>query len=94
MKLSQLEKLLKKRILEKNTSSYTFSLVESGIEKIVRKVAEESIEVGIEGIKGRRVRLTEEITDLVYHLTVLLLVNKLSWRDIEKELKKRNKDNK
>ena len=71
--------------------SYTASLFKAGLDKIALKVAEESLEVVHAAQKETEQRLTEESVDLIYHLFVLLAEKGVDIKDIEKEIKKRQK---
>ena len=74
--------------------SYTSKLLQSGKEKILRKVSEEATEVllaSLENDEQKKEHLQWEIADLLYHLLVLIQHEKLNWYDIMNELKKRRK---
>ena len=71
--------------------SYTVRLLEQGEDEIVKKVGEEVIEI-ILAAKGQGdQRLIEEISDLTYHVLVLLAARGLSPADIAAELELRHK---
>ena len=53
-------------------SSYTASLMQKGIDKILKKVGEEATEVVIASKGGNRDEIIYETTDLFYHLLVML----------------------
>jgi phosphoribosyl-ATP pyrophosphohydrolase/phosphoribosyl-AMP cyclohydrolase len=88
--LSGLMELLagrKERPLEGSYTSYLFS---KGLDKILKKVGEESTEVIIAG-KARDVRETVyEIADLTYHVLVLMLELGIPLEAVREELKKRH----
>lgn len=66
--------------------SYTSYLFREGLDKILKKVGEESSEVII-GAKNRdKQELTSELADLVYHVLVLMEESKVSVDDVKKEL--------
>jgi len=70
--------------------SYTNYLLDKGLDKILKKVGEETSEVII-GAKNDGIEETVyEIADLLYHLTVLMLVKGIKYEDIYAELKKRH----
>ena len=71
--------------------SYTTYLFEEGIDKILKKVAEESGEVIIASKNKDKDELIYEISDLVYHMIVLMVEKNLNLNDIKKELKNRHK---
>ena len=70
--------------------SYTNYLFEKGIEKILKKVGEESTEVVIAALAENKQEQIGEICDLTYHVMVLMAKLSISLEDIEEELKKRS----
>ena len=70
--------------------SYTAYLYEKGLEKILKKVGEESSEVLIAAMKDDRDELIGEINDLLYHLVVLMVEKGISLEDVEKVMKLRS----
>ena len=70
--------------------SYTNYLFDKGIDKILKKVGEESAEVII-GAKNSKEELVYEASDLIYHLLVLLVNERVTLGDIYGELEKRMK---
>jgi len=71
--------------------SYTCYLFEKGIDKILKKVGEESAEVIIAAKNGSREEMIYEISDLAYHVTVLMNHSGICPRDIAEELLKRSR---
>lgn len=71
--------------------SYTNYLFEKGIDKILKKVGEESAEVIIGAKNSDKQEVIYEASDLVYHMTVLLVEMGISVEDIKKELNSRYK---
>ena len=88
--LQSLENALQQRIDNPSNNSYTSALVTKGNKEIAKKIAEEANEVAISAVSNDG-RITEEAADLMYHLLVLLKFNKLSFGDVEKVLRERNK---
>jgi len=73
------------------TESYTARLIAQGEDEIVKKVGEEVIEV-ILAAKGQgNLRLVEEISDLTYHVLVLMALRGLTPEDIQAELERRER---
>lgn len=72
--------------------SYTNYLFDKGIDKILKKVGEESAEVIIAAKNNDNQELIYEISDLVYHTMVLMINQGVSIEDIKEELKKRHKE--
>ena len=66
------------------------SLFDKGLEKILKKVGEESTEVIIAGSKRDKEETVYEISDLAYHVMVLMIELGISVEDITKELEKRH----
>jgi phosphoribosyl-ATP pyrophosphohydrolase len=69
--------------------SYTNYLFDKGIDKICKKIGEESAEVIIGAKNDNKDEIRYEIADLIYHLTVLMVDKGLTWEDVCQELKKR-----
>jgi len=69
--------------------SYTNYLFEKGIDKILKKVGEETAEIIIGAKNEGKEEMVYEISDLLYHLTVLMVEKGANWEDIFKELDKR-----
>ncbi|HLJ73945.1 MAG TPA: bifunctional phosphoribosyl-AMP cyclohydrolase/phosphoribosyl-ATP diphosphatase HisIE [Thermoanaerobaculia bacterium] len=86
--LDRLMSVLRDRREKRPAGSYSASLFDKGRDEIAKKVGEEAIEVIL--ARGRE-RLTSEIADLIFHLSVLLVEDGLDWRDIEAELQKRER---
>ena len=70
--------------------SYTTYLFQKGIDKILKKVGEESTEVIIAGKAGDKAETVYEIADLAYHIMVLMVEMGISIEDVKKELASRN----
>ncbi|MCT4688028.1 MAG: bifunctional phosphoribosyl-AMP cyclohydrolase/phosphoribosyl-ATP diphosphatase HisIE [Vallitalea sp.] len=69
--------------------SYTNYLFDKGIDKILKKVGEEATEVIIGAKNEGNDEIIYEISDLIYHLSVLMVEKNTTWKDICKELDKR-----
>ena len=82
--------LLKQRDKERPSGSYTTYLFEKGLEKILKKVGEESAEVVIGSMKGSRDEAIYEISDLTYHLLVLMVELGITPDAIRRELASRH----
>lgn len=59
------------RARDDDPASRTARLMREGLPKMVRKVVEEALEVGLEAMAGDRQRVVEESADLLYNLAVL-----------------------
>ncbi len=73
------------------TGSYTNYLFDKGEDKILKKVGEEAAEVVIAGKNRSRDEIAYEVADLMYHLTVMLVDNGMTWDDIYAEMENRRK---
>ena len=70
--------------------SYTTYLFQKGIDKILKKVGEESTEVIIAGKANDKKETVYEIADLAYHIMVMMVEMGISVDDIRKELASRH----
>jgi phosphoribosyl-ATP pyrophosphohydrolase/phosphoribosyl-AMP cyclohydrolase len=82
--------LIKGRKIEKKEGSYTTYLFEKGLDKILKKVGEESTEVIIAAHANDKAETIYEIADLAYHVMVLMVEAGISLEDIHKELASRH----
>ena len=85
-----LMKLIEGRKTEKKEGSYTTYLFEKGIDKILKKVGEECTEVIIAGKADDKAETIYEISDLAYHVMVLMTQMGITLEDIHKELASRH----
>jgi phosphoribosyl-AMP cyclohydrolase / phosphoribosyl-ATP pyrophosphohydrolase len=84
--LRQLYKLIESRQRERPEGSYTTYLFDQGIDKILKKIGEESAETIIAAKNDETKPLVSEVSDLVYHLLVLLVARGVSLDQIREEL--------
>lgn len=89
--LYQLEQLLAERKHADPKSSYTASLYASGTKRIAQKVGEEGVEVALAATVNDRHELTNEASDLVYHLLVLLQDQDLNLSTVIENLRQRHR---
>ena len=87
--LSRLYQLIGDRERERPAGSYTTYLFDEGIDKILKKLGEESAETIIAAKNDDNSRLVAEVSDLIYHLLVLLVARGVSLEEIANELKQR-----
>ncbi len=87
--LSDLEDVIISRKEQMPKGSYTTSLFKDGIDKIAQKVGEEAVETVIEA-KNKDHSLIDEVSDLIYHLLVLLVAKGVPLQSIVENLKKRH----
>lgn len=89
LRLDGLMSTLRDRQVEMPSGSYSASLFSTGVDQILKKIGEESAEVII-AVKGEsRERVVSEITDLLFHLAVLMVDQKIDVGEINRELASR-----
>lgn len=89
--LTQLYALIESRERERPDGSYTTYLFEHGLDKILKKVGEESAETIIAAKNEDAKPLVSEVSDLIYHVLVLLVARGVSLDQIREELGLRRK---
>ncbi|PKM90672.1 MAG: bifunctional phosphoribosyl-AMP cyclohydrolase/phosphoribosyl-ATP pyrophosphatase [Firmicutes bacterium HGW-Firmicutes-12] len=89
--LSWLEELVRERKATLPLESYTTYLFSKGLDKILKKVGEESTEVVIAAKGGKKEEVIYETSDLIYHLLVLLREQDIELNEIWEELINRHK---
>ncbi|MBQ3541943.1 MAG: bifunctional phosphoribosyl-AMP cyclohydrolase/phosphoribosyl-ATP diphosphatase HisIE [Oscillospiraceae bacterium] len=82
--------LIEGRKRDKKEGSYTTYLFEKGLDKILKKVGEESTEVIIAAHAQDKNETVYEIADLAYHVMVLMIEAGISLEDIHRELASRH----
>ena len=85
-----LMELIKGRKTDKKEGSYTTYLFEKGIDKILKKVGEESTEVIIAGKANDKKETIYEIADLTYHIMVMMVEMGISLDEVHAELASRH----
>ena len=88
--LGGLMSLIEGRKTDKKEGSYTTYLFEKGVDKILKKVGEEATEVIIAGKADDKAETIYEISDLAYHVMVLMVQMGISLEDIRNELASRH----
>ncbi len=88
--LESLIELIRGRKTEKKEGSYTTYLFEKGLDKILKKVGEESTEVIVAAKNSDKKETIYEISDLTYHVMVLMIEMGISLDDIWDELASRH----
>ena len=88
--LEALMDMLIGRKVNKKEGSYTTYLFEKGIDKILKKIGEESTEVIIAGKAGDKRETIYEIADLTYHIMVLMIEMGISLEEVRDELASRH----
>lgn len=77
------------RVKNPKEGSYTNYLFEKGIDKMLKKIGEESAEVIIASKNYVKSEVQYETADLLYHLSVVLVEEGLTWDDVFEELSSR-----
>lgn len=88
--IDALYQLVKDRKETPQEGSYTSYLFEKGVEKILKKVGEESTEVVIGAMKKDHDETVFEISDLVYHILVLMVEREIDLAEVRQELANRH----
>lgn len=88
--LDALMALISGRKDERKEGSYTTYLFDKGLDKMLKKIGEESTEVIIAGKAGDKKETIYEIADLTYHVLVLMIEMGISLDDIKNELAARH----
>ncbi|MEK3784882.1 MULTISPECIES: bifunctional phosphoribosyl-AMP cyclohydrolase/phosphoribosyl-ATP diphosphatase HisIE [Paenibacillus] len=88
--LAELEAVIAERERTRPEGAYTTYLFEKGIDKILKKVGEETSETIIAAKNQDNDELRLEVSDLLYHLLVLLQERKLPLDEIMTELERRH----
>lgn len=87
--LEEVYQVVLDRKVNPKEGSYTNYLFDKGIDKILKKVGEETAEVIIGAKNQGPDEIIYEISDLLYHLTVLIVEKDTNWEAIFRELAKR-----
>lgn len=92
--LFELEAIINDRLAEGCDKSYTYKLMQDGINQVAKKVIEESSEFAIASIqkKNDTKDIVWEAADLMYHFLILLNASGVTLNEVSEELKNRNRD--
>lgn len=88
--LDALMELIRGRKTNPQEGSYTTYLFQKGLDKILKKIGEESTEVIIAAKDNDPKETIYEISDLVYHVMVMMIQQEISLEDIRRELASRH----
>ncbi|MCX7991261.1 MAG: phosphoribosyl-ATP diphosphatase [Proteobacteria bacterium] len=90
MILNDVFEVIEKRFEEGDPEkSYTAKLKKEGIEKILKKIQEETMELILAGWEGEKKKIIAEASDLLFHTMILLKYRDVKFSDIEDEFRKR-----
>src|SRR5262245_41073075 len=90
--LYALEEIIRDRKVNPKEGSYTNSLLEKGLSRTAQKVGEEASEVIVAALAQGRSEQVSELSDLFYHLLVLMSQLNISLEDVSEELSRRHSD--
>lgn len=88
--LDSLYQVVCQRKISHQEGSYTGYLFEQGLDKILKKCGEEASEVIIAAKNGQKEATIGEISDLLYHLMVLMVQQEITLEEVNAELEKRS----
>lgn len=88
--LEELAAIVKDRAQSADEGSYTRALLSAGRGRIAQKVGEEGVEVALAAVSRSASECTDELADLVYHVTVLMETLQLGWSDVVAVLRARH----
>lgn len=88
--LQALYDVILSRRAEPQEGSYTCYLFEKGLDKILKKVGEESAETIIAAKNGIQNETVGEISDLIYHLLVMMVEQDIPLTAVMEELERRS----
>ena len=88
--LGHLEDVIRQRDAQRPEGSYTTKLFEAGVDRIAQKVGEEAVETVIAAKNDAREPLVNEVSDLLYHLLVLLRHKDVDLKEITAALRARH----
>ena len=86
---AELYGLIQSRDRERPEGSYTTYLFDKGLDKILKKVGEEAAETIIAAKNDDRKPFVGEVSDLIYHLLVLLVARGVTLDEVREELGER-----
>jgi phosphoribosyl-ATP pyrophosphohydrolase/phosphoribosyl-AMP cyclohydrolase len=90
--LNVLAGIIKERKEKLPENSYTTKLFKDGENRIIQKLGEESVETLIAAKNNNREEIINEVSDLIYHLLVLLEEKEIKLSDVVANLEKRHKE--
>lgn len=88
--IQYLEELIRDRQASPQAGSYTNRLLDAGTNKIAQKVGEEAVEVVVAALGQGRQEQIGELSDLFYHLLVLMAQLGIRLEDVSAELERRH----
>lgn len=89
--LAELYQLILKRTVNPIEYSYTCHLFIKGKDEILKKLGEEAVEVIVASKGASRGRVVAELSDLIYHMIVLMVEGGITMEEVFAELRNRMK---
>lgn len=89
--IGYLDKIISERVLYPQEGSYTNKLMARGLNKVAQKVGEEGVEVVIAALAESDSEYLGEMTDLIYHMLVLMHAKKMGLKDVAEVIAERHK---
>lgn len=89
--LNEIYEQIKDRDIKPLENSYTNYLLNCGIDKICKKVGEEATETVIAAKNINKDELIGEISDLIYHVLMLMYIKGIEINEVENKLRERHK---
>jgi len=93
MFIDQLDAIIAERLASKQSGSYVAKLSEGGLDRVLKKVAEEAGEVIIAAKNGVAADTIHEAADLLFHLLITLSMSGITFDDVLAELERRHQLN-
>ncbi|MBS4959694.1 MAG: phosphoribosyl-ATP diphosphatase [Clostridiales bacterium] len=87
--LYEIYQVIQERKTHPKEGSYTNYLLEKGLDKVLKKVGEETAESIIAAKNEGKEELVYELSDLLYHISVLMAIKGVDWDDVFGELARR-----
>lgn len=88
--LATLEEVIAERVATAPEGSYTAKLLASGRKRVAQKVGEEGLEVALAAADGSDAEVIDEVSDLLYHVLVLLKARGIKLERVVAELRGRH----
>jgi len=89
--LQQLSEIIKERKENLPENSYTTKLFKEGENRIIQKVGEEAVEAVIAAKNNDREEIINEVSDLIFHLMVMLEEKNITLSEVVSNLENRHK---
>ena len=88
--LEALEQIIRQRIDDHATDSYTARLAAAGVKYAAQKTGEEAVELALASVTGDVAEIKDEAADLLYHMIVLLALSDVRLAEVVAVLRDRH----